>query len=136
MKKARICSVEVDVNKKIFSALLAINGIGKSTSRKIINFLKLNESWKLSDLEEKTDLTFPLLTDKIRHFCEEVIKINIENKLKREQEINRTRLFNIRSRRGMRFEKGLPVNGQQSRANARTTKRLRKRRGKTKRRIY
>ena len=100
--------------KSIWIALTAIYGIGRSTSRSILDDLEIDFMTKVKDLTEDDE-------KKITNALKDMI---LENDLKREKISNIKRLKEIKSYRGIRHNIGLPVRGQLTRKNARTAKKL------------
>ncbi len=109
---ARIAWVNLPKGKHIVIALTYIYGVGKTTSVKILEKVKIAETTKIDDIPE-TDL------DKIR---EELKEHLVEWDLRRLIAGNIKRLKEIRCYRGLRHQKRLPVRGQSTKTNARTRK--------------
>ena len=109
---ARIAGINIPDRKHIDIALTAIFGIGRNTARKICRDSGIAEMVKAKDLSNE-DL------EKIRS---EVVKYAIEGDLRREINLNIKRLRDLGAYRGIRHRRGLPVNGQRTRTNARTRK--------------
>ena len=103
-------------NKKIYIALTAIYGIGKKTSQKILKILNINPYFKTSELSEKNLF-------EIRNYLEEN-NYKLPNELKSLIKLNIQHLININSYKGQRHLKGLPVHGQRTRTNSKTSKKL------------
>lgn len=103
-------------NKKIYIALTAIYGIGRKTSQKILNVLKINPYSKTVDLSEKNLF-------EIRNYLEQN-NYKLPNELKSIVKLNIHHLININSYKGQRHLKGLPVHGQRTRTNSKTSKKL------------
>ncbi len=110
----RILGNNLANKKKIYIALTSIYGIGISTSRKILNKLNINPDYKVSELTESnvSDLRDILETEEFK----------LEGDLKRVINANIRRLIDINSFRGRRHLKGLPVRGQRTRTNNRTSR--------------
>lgn len=108
----RILGTEIPDNKKVWISLTYIYGIGKNLSFKILNDLNIDKEKLAKDLtlEER---------EKIKEYIEKN-NIKTEGKLKEEIIFNIKRLKEIKSWRGLRHIKGLPVRGQQTRTNTRT----------------
>ena len=113
---ARVLSVEIPNNKRVVISLTYIHGIGKSLSKQILSKAKIDENIRVKDLTEEQ-------LAKIRDFAKEY---TTEGDLRREVALNIKRLMEIKSYRGMRHRKGLPVRGQITQKNARTRKGPRK----------
>ena len=101
--------------KKIYVALTCIYGIGIPTSKKILKELNISEDIKVSDL---TEGHISSLRDIL-----ETEEYKLEGDLKRLISLNIKRLIDINSFRGRRHLKGLPVRGQRTRTNNRTSRR-------------
>lgn len=113
---ARIAGVELLDTWRVDYALTRIKGIGWSSSKNILESLKIDPSKKLADLSG-AELT------KISAKMEDYL---IEGELARTVRGNISRLQTIGTYRGLRHAKGLPVRGQRTRTNARTKRGKRK----------
>lgn len=113
---ARIVGVDIPNEKRVVIALTYIYGIGLTTSKKILALSKISEDARVKDLSE----------DQLTAIRAEVAKIKVEGDLRREVALNIKRLTEIGCYRGLRHRRGLPVNGQRTRTNARTRKGPRK----------
>lgn len=113
---ARIIGIYIPDHKHADVALTAIFGIGRSSARKICTASKISPAVKVKNLHEN-DL------EKLR---KEVAKYTLEGDLRREINLNIKRLRDLGCYRGLRHRRGLPVNGQRTRTNARTRKGPRK----------
>ena len=109
---ARIAGVNIPDGKHVFIALSYIFGIGKVTARKICKTVTVNPDVKLSTLTE----------EQLGAIRNEVAKYTVEGDLRREVAMNIKRLMDLKCYRGVRHRRGLPVNGQRTRTNARTKK--------------
>ena len=107
---ARIVGVDIPNDKPIAYSLTYIYGIGISTAKKILKAVDVDPTVRVKDLSEE-DLS------KIRV---EVANYHVEGDLRREVALNIKRLTEIGCYRGVRHKKGLPVNGQRTKTNART----------------
>jgi small subunit ribosomal protein S13 len=110
---ARIAGVNLPNQKRLEIGLTYIYGIGPSTSRQVIAALGLAPDTKVRDLtdEEVTSLQ--------RHIDG---NLQVEGDLRRERQQAIKRLMEIGAYRGIRHRRGLPVNGQRTKTNARTRK--------------
>lgn len=113
---ARIVGVDIPNDKPIAYSLTYIYGIGISTAKKILEAVNVDPTARTKDLSEE-DLS------KIRV---EIANYRVEGDLRREVALNIKRLTEIGCYRGTRHKKGLPVNGQRTKTNARTRKGPRK----------
>jgi len=109
---ARIAGVNLPNQKRLEIGLTYIYGIGRSTAQKIIAELGLDPDEKIRDLtdEEVTKLRTKIDT------------LEVEGDLRRERSQAIKRLSEIGCYRGLRHRRGLPVNGQRTKTNARTRK--------------
>ena len=114
----RILGVDVPAGKRTEIALTYVYGIGRSLSNRILGEAKINPDKRAKDLTEKEihDITSVIQKNGIR----------VEGDVRREIQQNIRRLIDIRSYRGQRHVRGLPVRGQRSHTNARTRKGPRK----------
>ncbi len=110
---ARIAGVNLPREKRLEVALTYIYGIGPSTARKVAAELGLSPDEKVRDL---TDAEI----SKLRGYID--TNLEVEGDLRRERSQNVKRLQEIASYRGIRHRRGLPVNGQRTKTNARTRK--------------
>ena len=90
-----------------------IYGIGPATARKVCTELGLSAD------EKVRDLTDPEIT-KLRNYIDG--NLQVEGDLRRERSQAIKRLQEIGAYRGVRHRRGLPVNGQRTKTNARTRK--------------
>ncbi len=109
----RIAGVDIPDNKKIRYALRYIYGIGPKFADDILVEAGLDGDKRARDL---TDLDVGQLASIID------AGYIIEGTLRRQVQQHIQRLKDIRSYRGERHRKGLPVRGQRTRCNARTRK--------------
>lgn len=111
----RILGNNISNKKKIYIALTCIYGIGIPTSKSLLTKLNIDFNLKLPDLTERN------LSD-LRDIVENE-DLKLEGDLKRLISLNIKRLIDIQSFRGKRHLKGLPVRGQRTRTNNRTSRR-------------
>lgn len=113
---ARIEGVDLPRDKRVEVALTYIFGIGRPTSRKILEATGVDPDARVRNLSE----------EEVQRLREEVGKLTTEGDLRREVQLNIKRLSEIGCYRGMRHRRSLPVNGQRTRTNARTRRGIRK----------
>lgn len=113
----RIVGVDIPREKRIEIALTYLYGVGKSNTKRILAEAKVDPNKRAKDLTEKEISTITEIIQKT---------VKIEGDLRREVQQNIKRLMDIRSYRGSRHLKGLPVRGQRTHTNARTRKGPRK----------
>ena len=109
--------LRVPDNKRIEIALRSIHGIGPVAAVKITARAGLLGNPRVRDVSDE-DLT------KIREIVDQ--EYMVEGDLRREVSLNIKRLVDLGNYRGLRHRKGLPVNGQRTKTNARTRKGPRK----------
>ena len=110
---ARIAGVNLPREKRLEVALTYIYGIGPSTARKISAELGLSTDEKVRDLTDE-EIT------RLRSYIDG--NLEVEGDLRRERSQSIKRLQEIGSYRGIRHRRGLPVNGQRTKTNARSRK--------------
>jgi small subunit ribosomal protein S13 len=110
---ARIAGVNLPNQKRLEIGLTYIYGIGQPTARKVAAELGLSADTKIRDLTDDE-------VTKLRQYIDE--NLQVEGDLRRERSQAIKRLQEIGAYRGIRHRRGLPVNGQRTRTNARTRK--------------
>jgi len=113
----RIAGIDIPNDKKVWVSLTYIQGIGRTTSLKMLKELDIDGDKRAKELTE-ADI------NKIANYIEN--NLVIEGQLRRMIAQNIERLRKIRCYRGHRHRAGLPVRGQRTRSNARTRKGPRK----------
>ena len=106
----RISGVTIPDDKQLAYALPLIYGIGPTRAKEILKKVGIPFTKKGSELSSDEE-------QKLRVLAE---GFTIEGELRREIGQNVKRLKDIRSSRGMRHERGLPVRGQRTKTNSRT----------------
>lgn len=109
----RIAGVNIPDKKQIGISLTYIYGIGRSLSNKILREAEIDSKKKAKDLTSEETAKIKDIVDK---------KVKIEGDLRRQKLTNIKRLKDIKSWRGIRHIKGLPVRGQTTRINSRTVR--------------
>ena len=109
---ARIAGVDIPRDKAVLIALTHIYGIGRVTSRKILDEANVDPRTAVRDL---TDVELGRIRDQIG-------LQQVEGDLRRSVQTNIARLREIGSYRGLRHRIGLPTRGQRTRTNARSRK--------------
>ena len=110
---ARIAGVDLPRKKRVEIGLTYIYGIGRTSSRRILEKLNI-------DLDLKTDHLTEDQISNIRKAIDDQYKV--EGELRTEISMNIKRLMDFGSYRGLRHRKSLPVRGQRTSTNARTRK--------------
>jgi small subunit ribosomal protein S13 len=110
---ARIAGVNLPNHKRLEVGLTYIYGIGQPAARKICAELGLSCDEKVRDLTDEE-------VTKLRNYID--ASLQVEGDLRRERQQAIKRLSEIGAYRGVRHRRGLPVNGQRTKTNARTRK--------------
>ena len=110
---ARIAGINIPLNKRVEIGLTYIYGIGQSTARRIVEAAGVDPNTYVKDLTDDEVL-------KLREAIDN--ELMVEGDLRRERSQNVKRLMEIGSYRGLRHRRGLPVNGQRTKTNARSRK--------------
>ncbi|KUK83341.1 MAG: 30S ribosomal protein S13 [Pelotomaculum thermopropionicum] len=110
---ARIAGVDLPRDKRVEIALTYIFGVGKPTSKKILNQTGVNPDTRMKNLTEEE-------INKLRDIIEK--ELQVEGDLRREVALNIKRLIEIGCYRGLRHRRGMPTRGQRTKTNARTRK--------------
>ena len=110
---ARIAGVDLPRDKRVEVGLTYIYGIGRSKSKTILDYVKVDANKKVKDLS-------PEELNRIRKHIES--EEMVEGDLKKKVNTDIKRLMDINCYRGRRHKKGLPVRGQRTKTNARTRK--------------
>ena len=110
---ARIAGVNIPTEKQVWVSLTYIYGIGPKSAQDILTKAKVKSDIRVNQLGED-DLT------RIRSVID--ADYMVEGDLRRQVALNIKRLMDLGCYRGLRHRRGLPVRGQNTRANARTRK--------------
>lgn len=109
----RIAGKNISDKKQVRFALTPIKGIGKSNVKKLLAMLNIDPTVKLSTFSDE-QLT------KLRNTIDE--EFVIETDLRRQQQAHIKHLIDIKTYRGDRHHKHLPVHGQTTKTNSRTAR--------------
>lgn len=106
----RILGITIPDDKRLEISLTTLYGVGRSRALSVLNKAKISPETKAKDLsvEQENDVRKILET------------FAIEGDLKREISSNIKRLKDIKTYRGSRHVKRLPVRGQRTKTNSRT----------------
>jgi small subunit ribosomal protein S13 len=110
---ARIAGVNIPPQKRVEIGLTYIYGVGRSTSQKVLGIVGIDPNTKVRDLTEEEIMRLRDTIDR---------EVTVEGDLRRERSQNIKRLMDIGCYRGIRHRRGMPVNGQRTRTNARARK--------------
>lgn len=109
----RLAGIDVPDRKKILYALQYIHGVGPKYAADILSEAQIDGDLRANELSEQQIAQINQIID--NNFI-------VEGGLRRQVQQNIQRLRDIRSYRGDRHKRGLPVHGQRTRCNARTRK--------------
>jgi small subunit ribosomal protein S13 len=110
---ARIAGVNLPREKRLEVGLTYIFGIGRSTAKSVAGQVGISPDTKVRDLTDE-EIT------KLRDYID--TNLQVEGDLRRDRSQSIKRLGEIGAYRGVRHRRGLPVNGQRTKTNARTRK--------------
>ena len=110
---ARISGVDLPREKRVEIGLTYIYGIGRTSANRILAEAGVNPDTRVKDLTD----------DEVKKLAAIIADTQtVEGDLRREIAMNIKRLQEIGCYRGIRHRKGLPVRGQKTKTNARTSK--------------
>ena len=109
---ARIAGVDLPRDKKVEFSLCYIYGIGRTSAQKVLAESGVDGNVRVKDLTE----------DQVSAIRGAVGEMKVEGEMRTENTMNIKRLIDIGSYKGFRHRRGLPVNGQRTKTNARTRK--------------
>jgi small subunit ribosomal protein S13 len=113
----RISGVDIPDKKRGEISLTYIYGIGRSTSRKILQNAKISLDKKAGEWsDDESNAIRAIITNEFQ----------VEGALRSEIQLSIKRLMDIGCYRGLRHRKGLPLRGQRTKNNSRTRKGKRK----------
>ena len=110
---ARIAGVDLPRDKRIEIGLTYVYGIGQTVAKTILEQAGVDPDTRTHALTEEQ-------VTQLRAIIETNHKV--EGSLRGEVNMNVRRLMDIGSYKGLRHRRGLPVNGQRTKTNARTRK--------------
>jgi len=101
-------------NKSVFYALTKVYGIGKNTAFFICKKLGFSINLKIKDLTQEQIIEILQLVDSLN--------LLLNNELKKFKSLTLKNLISIKSYRGLRRVRGLPVRGQRTHTNAKSAR--------------
>ncbi len=110
---ARIAGINIPLNKRVEIGLTYIYGVGRSQAQEILKKTGVDPNTYVKDLTDDEVV-------KLREIIDN--DLAVEGDLRRERSQDVKRLMEIGSYRGLRHRRGLPVNGQRTKTNARSRK--------------
>ena len=114
---ARLAGVDLPREKRMEIALTYIYGIGKTSAKATLEATGVSPDLRAKDLTDDDLL-------KLRDYIDEHFRV--EGDLRREVAADIRRKIEIGCYQGLRHRRGLPVHGQRTRTNARSSKGPRK----------
>jgi small subunit ribosomal protein S13 len=105
-------------NKSVFFALTNVYGIGKHTAFFICKKLGFSMNLKTKNLTQEQVIEILQLIDSLN--------LTLNNELKKLRSLTLKTLVSIKSYRGLRRIRGLPVRGQRTHTNAKSSKKNRR----------
>lgn len=109
----RVAGIDIPDKKKIFFALQYVHGIGPKVAADILAQAGIDPNQRSNEVDEQKLAQINAIIDS---------GVLVEGALRRQTQQNIQRLKDIKSYRGERHRKGLPVRGQRTQSNARTRK--------------
>lgn len=109
-----ILETNLPENKSVFFALTYVYGIGKSTAFNICKKLGFCKNLKIKDLTQEQIIEILQITD--------LSDLTLNNELKKVKSLTLKNLIQIKSYKGLRRLKGLPIRGQRTHTNAKSAK--------------
>ena len=123
----RILGINIPDNKRIEVSLTYVYGIGRSTSKKILTVAKVDTNKLTKSLTPEDVAKIQAATEKVHM---------IEGELRQFIKSNIGRLKDLKTYRGVRHLRRLPVRGQRTKTNSRTVRgNVRKTAGSGKRKV-
>jgi len=108
---------KIPENKSMFFALQHIYGINKTSSLVICKKLGFSKNLKLKDLsKEQINKLIKII---------ESLSLKLASDLKKTKLLINKKLISIKSYKGLRKNQGLPIRGQRTHTNARTSRKIR-----------
>ena len=105
-------------NKSVFFALTNVYGIGQKTAFLICKKLGFSMNLKIKDLTQEQIVDILQIV--------ESLNLTLNNELKKLRSLTLKKLISIKSYRGLRRVRGLPVRGQRTHTNAKSARKGRR----------
>ncbi len=110
-----LAETDLPKNKSIVFSLISVYGIGRFTSKKICKKLGVSINYKTKDLNNDQIIElFKII---------ESMKLQLGSDLRKKNASVSKNLVSIKTYRGLRKFRGLPVRGQRTHTNAKTSRR-------------
>ena len=112
-----LLEINLSEQKPVFFALMDVYGINKKTSNRICKFLGFSRNLKVVNLEKDQ------YTELLNYIND--LNLTIGSDLRKIRMEDKNRHISIKSYKGLRKIKGLPVRGQRTHTNAKTARKNR-----------
>ena len=113
-----VLETKLPENKSVVFALTKVYGIGEKTAYLICKKLGFSINLKTKDLTQEQVEEIIQLVDSLN--------LTLNNELKKLRSLNLKTLISIKSYRGLRRVRGLPVRGQRTHTNAKSSRKNRR----------
>ena len=113
-----VLETKLPENKSVVFALTRVYGIGEKTAYLICKKLGFSVNLKTKDLTQEQIEELIQLVDSLN--------LTLNNELKKLRSLNLKTLISIKSYRGLRRVRGLPVRGQRTHTNAKSSRKGRR----------
>ena len=113
-----ILETKLPENKSVVFALTKVYGMGEKTAYLICKKLGFSVNLKTKDLTQEQVEELVQLVDSLN--------LTLNNELKKLQSLNLKTLISMKSYRGLRRVRGLPVRGQRTHTNAKSSRKGRR----------
>ena len=113
-----VLETKLPENKSVVFALTKVYGIGEKTAYLICKKLGFSVNLKTKDLTQEQVEEIIQLVDSLN--------LTLNNELKKLRSLNLKTLISIKSYRGLRRVRGLPVRGQRTHTNAKSSRKNRR----------
>jgi small subunit ribosomal protein S13 len=113
-----VLETKLPENKSVVFALTKVYGIGEKTAYLICKKLGFSVNLKTKDLTQEQIEELIQLVDSLN--------LTLNNELKKLRSLNLKTLISIKSYRGLRRVRGLPVRGQRTHTNAKSSRKSRR----------
>jgi small subunit ribosomal protein S13 len=114
-----VSKTKLPENKSVFYALISLYGIGRSRACLICHKLGFSGNLKIRNLTKKqVNILTKIVDDKLM----EDLNFELLSNLKKSRRLAKKKLISIKSYKGIRRAQGLPIRGQRTHTNARTSR--------------
>ena len=117
-KELYLLETKLPENKSVFFALTNVYGIGQKTAFLICKKLGFSMNLKIKDLTQEQIVDILQIV--------ESLNLTLNNELKKLRSLTLKKLISLKSYRGLRRVRGLPVRGQRTHTNAKSARKNRR----------